>query len=495
MVYKYVGCSGLRCRYPRGIGDLPGKQYMIKTLTTIGTSKKLTVAGLVLFVCGAGMIIWTIGDRRNEKQLLNRHQQMLDARSEKLNKLLTREIDIHSLAEVVPDEDWQKQVHKYNRRRQIRELSFSGAVPCIGAGGTILAGQLLFWIASFLASGLSAFARKFADVCRRHRQETEDISHVKDYEQLGPETRQDEETPRIDDEPHANESQFEKYSEPAGTSVSQNFSRKHAICSENAASKPPPVSERKSLLKHPYDDDEKITVLYCEENPLELEGPAQPKSENCDPTILPFDRLAQDIGKNIISDYQENTQRIEDSIKTQTENLEKQVEEFKYMTQTVKEAAVEHSEPINNALEELTQQVSAIREYASSQQGRMEKLQDGYDWSIIRTFCLRVIRCIDNLENRIEQLAEQGAETTDLEDVRDDLVFALESSGVEQFEPEINSDYRQHQKFVEAVKDRNPAKKSGQKDKIARVLRRGYRYVIDEENVKVVRTARVKLFN
>lgn len=468
---------------------------MIKTLIAIGTSKRFTATGLVLFVLGAGMITWTLGDRKNETQLLNRHQQMLDARSEKLNKLLTREIDIHSLAEIVPDEDWQKQVHKYNRRRQIRKLSFSGAVPCIGAGGTILAGQLLFWIASFLASGLSALAKKFADVCRRHRQKTEDISHVEDDEQIPPETRQDEEMPRIDHEPHANESQFEKYSELTGTSVRQNFNKKHAICSENAASKPSPLSERKSLLKHPYDDDEKITVLYYDENQLELTGPPQPKNENCDPTILPFDRLAQDMGKNIIPDYQENAQRIEDSIRTQTENLEKQVEEFKYMTQAVKEAAVEHSEPINNALEELTQQVAAIREYASSQQGRMEKLQDGYDWGIIRTFCLRVIRCIDNLENQIEQLAEQNAQTTDLEDVRDELVFALESSGVEQFEPEINSDYRQYQKFVEAVKDRHHAKKSGQKDRIARVLRRGYRYVIDEENVKVVRTARVKLFN
>ena len=92
-------------------------------------------------------------------------------------------------------------------------------------------------------------------------------------------------------------------------------------------------------------------------------------------------------------------------------------------------------------------------------------------------------------------LLEGNGEATHLQEVKDELIFALESTGVEQFEPEINSDYRQYQKFVEAVKDRHHAKKSGQKDRIARVLRRGYRYVIDEETVKVVRTARVKLFN
>jgi len=40
----------------------------------------------------------------------------------------------------------------------------------------------------------------------------------------------------------------------------------------------------------------------------------------------------------------------------------------------------EHSKPLNSAINELTQQVSAIREYAACQQDRLEKLQDGYDW-------------------------------------------------------------------------------------------------------------------
>ena len=58
------------------------------------------------------------------------------------------------------------------------------------------------------------------------------------------------------------------------------------------------------------------------------------------------------------------------------------------------QAVREQSKPIDNTLTDLTQQVSAIREYAASQQGRLEKLQDGYDWNIIRTFCLRVIRAV-----------------------------------------------------------------------------------------------------
>jgi len=154
----------------------------------------------------------------------------------------------------------------------------------------------------------------------------------------------------------------------------------------------------------------------------------------------------------------------------------------------------EHSEPLDNTLKELSQEVSAIREYTSYQQDRLQKLQDGYDWNIIRTFCLRVIRCIDNLDNRISQLNTKGKEAPHLKDVRDELIFALESSGVEQFEPEIDSEYRGQEKCAEAIKDRQPCDEPEQKGKIAQVIRPGYQYFVSEENAKVVRPAQVKLF-
>jgi len=185
----------------------------------------------------------------------------------------------------------------------------------------------------------------------------------------------------------------------------------------------------------------------------------------------------------------------EDSIKAQTENLEKQMAEFKQMARGVQQTTLEHSKPINNTLSELTQQVSAIREYAASQQDRLTKLQDGYDWNITRTFCLRVIRCIDNLERRISQMTEKNIDAADLEEVRDEMLFALESSGVEQFEPEINSDYHGQEKYAEAIKEKESCDGTNNRTgKIAKIIRPGYQYFIDEENVKVVRPAQVKLF-
>ena len=191
---------------------------------------------------------------------------------------------------------------------------------------------------------------------------------------------------------------------------------------------------------------------------------------------------------------EESTAVAENPLQDQADDLQKQIAEFRKMAQSVQQASREQSAPLSHTLKELTQQVSAIREYASSQQDRVEKLQDGYDWTIIRTFCLRVIRCIDNLENRMAKLARGKGAAAHLEEVRDELLFALESSGIEQFRPEIHSDYRGQEKWAEAVKEKQSSTAPEEIGKIAKVVRPGYRYIIDEESYKIVRTAQVKLF-
>lgn len=201
----------------------------------------------------------------------------------------------------------------------------------------------------------------------------------------------------------------------------------------------------------------------------------------------------QKVSQTLLAERQKDAAILEASLKAHTEKLDKQMAEFRRM-QDFHQSAAKQSKPLNGALEELTEQVSAIREYASHQQQRVEKLQDGYDWNIIRTFCLRVIRCIDNIDNRIERCSEKDVETEHLEEVRDELIFALESSSVEQFSPEINSLYRGQERLTEAVKEKVPCDGGDRAGRIAKVVRPGYQYFIDEGNRKMVRAAQVKLF-
>lgn len=154
------------------------------------------------------------------------------------------------------------------------------------------------------------------------------------------------------------------------------------------------------------------------------------------------------------------------------------------------------TEPLTKELNELTEEVSAIRKYAAQQQDQVRKLQDGYDWIIIRRFCMRVIRSIDNIEDRIGRYSEAESETAVcLTDIRDELVFALESSGIEQFIPEVNMPFKGLEKYAEAVRQRIPTDDESLDGCIAEIARPGYQYLISDDDVKVVRCAQVKLYD
>ena len=151
--------------------------------------------------------------------------------------------------------------------------------------------------------------------------------------------------------------------------------------------------------------------------------------------------------------------------------------------------------PVTKSINDISEQMSAIRQFATQQQDRVRQLQDGYDWNIIKRFCIRIIRCIDNLDTRMNHLIEQGQEICDLEDVRDELIFALESSGVEQFSPPPESDYKGIEKYAEALRQREPTENHELAGKIANVVRPGYQYVVSEDEIKIVRCAQVVLYS
>jgi molecular chaperone GrpE (heat shock protein) len=153
------------------------------------------------------------------------------------------------------------------------------------------------------------------------------------------------------------------------------------------------------------------------------------------------------------------------------------------------------NEPLTKELTELTEEVSAIRQFAAQQQDQMRKLQDGYDWMIIRRFCLRIIRSVDNIDDRIELLQAQNPDASAyLEDIRDELIFALESSGVEQFRPDLKIPFKGLEKYAEAVRERELTEDPALVGCIARVARPGYQYLVNDDDVKIVRCAQVMLY-
>ena len=401
--------------------------------------KKFVIIGAVFLIAGGAMFWFARSDRKKDEQNLQEQQKKVNASMDKVGKMVAGEIKIDSFANMAANQNWQMELNSYKAREDTRGIIFTISVGCMAIGGAIFACMSAGWTA-WLLIRKTGFQKHIIKLFKRNVEAGE-----------------------ID----------QNY-----TNENQKNAKQHT---KNQSKK-----QSKAILKSGWYEFDRNDLGSEEENPglTELVG----RNGHC------LKNTAKNTEKTASADNNSHVQKLENSFKAQAENLEKHLAEFKQMAQNVQQKSFEHSEPLKNSLKDLAEQVSAIREYASQQQDRVERLQNGYDWNIIRSFCLRVIRCIDNVENRIRYPSEENADVTGLEEIRDELVFSLESSGVERFEPQLNSNYRGQEKIAEAIKEREDCDDPNMTDKIANVIRAGYQYIIDDENVKVVRPAQVKLF-
>jgi molecular chaperone GrpE (heat shock protein) len=347
-----------------------------------------------------------------------------------VDKLATGEADLIPFADFFYGENWQEEVSKYKTHKNQRELILTCSIVCTSAGGMIVTCSLLLWTARLVIRVLSLLKKLAANF-------------------------------------------FKKITESL---------KKHKLKLKTKATKD--LKKRSKILTdsgwHNF-----------EANQVER---SSKKPANNNEKALVSDIVASGYQNAAVQLCTENCIESEETLKDTTECLNLNTTQLKCSTTNVQQNAFENADTLGNSLKELTQQVSAIREYAYQQQDRVEKLQNGYDLGIIRTFCLRVIRCIENLEERINKLSEENAETAHLRELRDELLFALESSGIERFEPEINSDYHGQERYAEAVKERQCSDNPNMTDKIAKVIRPGYQYIIDHGNTKIVSKAKVMLY-
>lgn len=434
--------------------------------------KKSIILGSVLLLIGAGMYWWIVAGNRHEQQdessynfaktddYIKQYQEWLqlppDQRTElplvldgkdktndqlraeqqarlkaDIDKLASGEVAVNPFTDILYGDNWQNEVNEYKKQNEFNEYVLTSSIVCTTMGGSIYAWWILLWTVRSLMRGTSGLRHKIANRFGNLKTDKHDEPVITYAEDFSQE-QQEKKT-------YKKQNRLEEH-----LNVSVNSGRQNPLPLKNEFRS----VERTAYLPKTSNDTENLDKLFSDEK-----GPAE-KGPALKPPALKV-----------------------------TTKWGRQNSETK-----------EKSEPINSAITELTQQVSAIREYAACQQDRLEKLQDGYDWNIVKSFCLRVIRCIDNLEARINRLGETEAKVIHLEEVKDELIFALESSGIEQFEPEINSDYRGQEKYAEAVKDKQESDDPKQTGKIAQVIRPGYQYFINEENVKVVRPAQVKLY-
>jgi molecular chaperone GrpE (heat shock protein) len=384
------------------------------------------------------------GRVKTQDQLQQEQQERLKA---DMDKLAAGEMTVYPFADDFYGENWRQELEKYKKRKEMGEFILTGSIMCTSIGGIIVSWFLLLNIARVIIKILSGIKRI---LCRIFRGKGESEEQPQSTDTID-EVKQDKEVlPEQDKEPQP---KMEKTESISKVLVNSGWQYTDSLTGQSQK-----IGQRKRI-------------------PLKSKARVENKSQ---------ESPKESSDTKVSNESQKNNKPLVDEDKVNTQDTTKNV--------TIVPDGSGQLNPIDDTLKDLTQQVSAIREYAANQQNRLEKLQDGYDWNIIKNFCLRIIRCIDNIESRIEQLAEQEDDFMHLEEIRDELIFALESSGVEQYEPEIDSEYRGQEKFAEAVKEKAKCKDPKRKGRIEKVIRPGYQCFIDEENVRIIRPAQVRLY-
>jgi molecular chaperone GrpE (heat shock protein) len=397
------------------------------------------------------------GKTKTREQLWQEQQVRLKA---DLERLAAGEITAPApLTDVLYGENWQTELSEYKKRKERQASVFTGSLVCISMGGLIHA----WWV--LLRAG--RLVVKVASDLKRSLGRRDGTAGQSDQARPQPADAEDVPPKPESDEPEGRPARLASISVKPVTPSGDEPQRR---CIGSVTQKRGTARVRERAIELASDDRSRDA-----EEPTAEATKCQLVREQSKPFDGKDNREPEET-TDLTSDEESGDARTAAAAATE------------------RQVVGEDSKPIDSTLNDLTQQVSAIREYAANQQNRLEKLQDGYDWNIIRTFCLRVIRAVDNLESRIARFKEDNIETTYLEEVRDELIFALESSGIEQFEPETDSEYRGQEKLAEAVKEKQNCDNPEQAGKIANVIRPGYQYFINEGNVKIVRPAQVRLY-
>jgi hypothetical protein len=495
--------------------------------------KKGVIAGLVLLVAGSSMLGYLLGVQKKEQQLatayrnkhaskieecLERYNQWLETPSDNrtelpwgldasgkalspaqikieqrerlgadLEKLAAGEKDIHPFADQIYGKNWRIELEAYKKQKEFREIASVASLVCAALGGLIVVfcsvSMMLQNILVKFYPALKSIACLYSNMFKRKNKEIKEDQPHKLNTSVKKKKKKRE---------HVRKNKLQTILGNSWRDLSFDVPDEPAPSFDESMQ---PLEEVESVVASSTKTEPSGKIEESSQDALPEKPPSQSVNDQTDLEDLSNTDDAEVQEQQVeLTQSSEPSYQVETNFKT-SEWTEKDLESDGQLALSVKQAAAESPNEISDTLKQLTQQVSAIREYASDQQVKFKKLQAGYDWKIIKSFCLRIIRCIDNIESRIYQLEQEGVDTVCLEEVRDELLFSLESSGIEQFRPDLKSEYRGLEKSTEVIKEREPAPKPKLKGLIAKIVRAGYQYCLNEDKIKVVRTAQVKIYD
>lgn len=137
--------------------------------------------------------------------------------------------------------------------------------------------------------------------------------------------------------------------------------------------------------------------------------------------------------------------------------------------------------------------ITGIRDYLSENNKMLQRLQEGYDFQILKNFVRQITRSISSLDDELSRLTDSDARQA-LEDTRDDLIDLLERNNVVQIIPAVGTAYEGMQKYAEVLQEKVKSDLTDMIGHIAAVERIGYKYEFNDGQERIIQPAQVKLY-
>jgi len=155
---------------------------------------------------------------------------------------------------------------------------------------------------------------------------------------------------------------------------------------------------------------------------------------------------------------------------------------------------------IEHRLKELAEHIGAVHSLADDRRQEIARLQEGYDFTVTRSFARGVIKAVDLLRDFQSQLKADHADSelrgdalARLEAAEDQLCFLLEAHQIEPFTPEPGDEIEQHSLRFEPI-EKHPASSPADVGKVSQLKHPGWTLQLGDARERVIRPAQVAVY-
>lgn len=149
---------------------------------------------------------------------------------------------------------------------------------------------------------------------------------------------------------------------------------------------------------------------------------------------------------------------------------------------------------IEKKLDHTSGTLSGVTSYIESNAQRTRRLEEGYDFHILKNFARQIIREITTLENMIDKTDDQEKKAI-MQNSIDAMIELLERNSIIRIIPQEGSPYAGQEKFAECASEKIYNQAGDLNGRIAKVVRGGYQYEFNDGSIRVIAPAKVILFS